>query len=152
MTSWLPHLEKVIQGLEKSNPHEMFRLWLSSEPNDKFPISILQRSVKMTAEPPKVNLVLNIIIIHRRLLSTLSKPYGPNSQGLRANVLRLYNQTSEESFQKCKAQEKYQKLFFSLAYFHSVLLERRKFGTLGLNIPYDFNDTDFQVCDDIRYL
>lgn len=55
MTSWLPQLEKVIQGLEKSNPHDMFRLWLSSAPNDKFPISILQRSVKMTAEPPKVN-------------------------------------------------------------------------------------------------
>ncbi|MCO5578649.1 hypothetical protein L7F22_032493 [Adiantum nelumboides] len=122
MTSWLPQLEKVIQELEKSNPHEMFRLWLSSEPNDKFPISILQRSVKMTAEPPK---------------------------GLRANVLRLYTQTTDESFQKCKAQSKYQKLFFALAYFHSVLLERRKFGTLGLNIPYDFNDTDFQVSDDL---
>ncbi|MCO5600937.1 hypothetical protein L7F22_055054 [Adiantum nelumboides] len=122
MTSWLPQLEKVIQELEKSNPHEMFRLWLSSEPNDKFPISILQRSVKVTAEPPK---------------------------GLRANVLRLYTQTTDESFQKCKAQSKYQKLFFALAYFHSVLLERRKFGTLGLNIPYDFDDTDFQVSDDL---
>ena len=76
MTSWLPHLEKVIQGLEKSNPHEMFRLWLSSEPNDKFPISILQRSVKMTAEPPKVKLVMNIIIIHRRLLSTFLNLMG----------------------------------------------------------------------------
>jgi dynein heavy chain len=39
---------------------------------------------------------------------------------------------------------KYQKLLFALAYFHSVLLERRKFRTLGLNIPYDFNDTDFR--------
>nr|AML30862.1 axonemal inner arm dynein heavy chain 6 [Marsilea vestita] len=122
MTKWLPQLEKVIQGLEKSNPHEMFRLWLSSAPNNNFPISILQRSVKMTAEPPK---------------------------GLRANVLRLYTGTTEESFQRCRAQTKYQKLFFALAYFHSVLLERRKFGTLGLNIPYDFNDTDFQVSDDL---
>lgn len=32
---------------------------------------------------------------------------------------------------------------------HSVLLERRKFRTLGLNIPYDFNDTDFSVSDDL---
>lgn len=39
---------------------------------------------------------------------------------------------------------KYQKLLFALAYFHSVLLERRKFRTLGFNIPYDFNDTDFR--------
>lgn len=56
MTSWLPKLEKIIQTLEKSNPSPEFRLWLSSVPNDKFPIGILQRSVKMTAEPPKVNL------------------------------------------------------------------------------------------------
>jgi dynein heavy chain len=42
------------------------------------------------------------------------------------------------------AAAKYQKLLFALAYFHSVLLERRKFRTLGLNIPYDFNDTDFR--------
>ncbi|CAK9199554.1 unnamed protein product [Sphagnum troendelagicum] len=122
MTSWLPKLEKVVQTLEKSNPNPDFRLWLSSVPNDKFPIGILQRSVKMTAEPPK---------------------------GLRSNLLRLYIATTEESFYKCQAQEKYQKLHFALAYFHSVLLERRKFGTLGLNIPYDFNDTDFEVSNDL---
>lgn len=43
----------------------------------------------------------------------------------------------------CKASAKYQRLLFALAFFHSVLLERRKFRTLGLNIPYDLNDTDF---------
>lgn len=60
--------------------------------------------------------------------------------------MRLYAATTEESFYACRAQDKYQKLHFALAYFHSVLLERRKFGTLGLNIPYDFNDTDFEAC------
>ena len=70
-------------------------------------------------------------------------------QGLRANLLRMYNTISEEGFAQCKSQHKYQKLLFSLTYFHSVLLERRKFRTLGLNIPYDFNDTDFGVSDDL---
>lgn len=73
----------------------------------------------------------------------------PPPQGLRANLLRLYNTVSEESFVQCKAVAKYQKLLFVLTYFHSVLLERRKFRTLGLNIPYDFNDTDFR-CDTRR--
>jgi dynein heavy chain len=54
MTSWLPKLEKIIQTLENSHLSPEFRLWLSSVPNDKFPIGILQQSVKMTAEPPKV--------------------------------------------------------------------------------------------------
>ena len=91
---------------------------LSSNPSPDFPISILQRGLKMTTEPPK---------------------------GLRANLIRLYNNITEDQYAQCKSQTKYQKLLFSLCYFHSVLLERRKFKSLGFNIPYDFNDTDFQV-------
>ena len=66
-------------------------------------------------------------------------------QGLRANLLRLLNTISDESFNECKKHVEYAKLLFSLTYFHSVLLERRKFRALGLNIPYDFNDTDYKV-------
>lgn len=46
MTSWLPQLDKVLEGLETAGnghqPHERFRLWLSSSPTEAFPISILQ--------------------------------------------------------------------------------------------------------------
>lgn len=58
MTKWLPSLEKLIQTVEKSKPNELFRLWLSSVPHEDFPIAILQRSVKLTAEPPKVGCLL----------------------------------------------------------------------------------------------
>jgi hypothetical protein len=75
MTSWLPTLDKIIEGLEGTKPHERFRLWLSSNPSPDFPISILQRGLKMTTEPPK---------------------------GLRANLMRLYNGISEESFKACR--------------------------------------------------
>jgi dynein heavy chain len=75
MTSWLPTLDKIIEGLEGAKPHERFRLWLSSNPSPDFPISILQRGLKMTTEPPK---------------------------GLRANLIRLYNGISEESFKACR--------------------------------------------------
>jgi dynein heavy chain, axonemal len=122
MTSWLPTLDKIIEGLPDRKPHRNFRLWLSSNPTSDFPIAILQRGLKMTTEPPK---------------------------GLRANLLRLYNTIDHESYEECKTQHKYQKLLFALAYFHSILLERRKFRSLGLNIPYDFNDTDFKVSDDL---
>lgn len=122
MTSWLPALEKIVESLPARKPHANFRLWLSSSPSPAFPIAILQRGLKMTTEPPK---------------------------GLRANLLRLYGTIEEASYAECKTVHKYQRLLFTLAYFHSVLLERRKFRTLGLNIPYDFNDTDFRVSDDL---
>ena len=51
--SWLPSLEKVIEGIAASHPHAGFRLWLSSAPTDGFPLAILQRGIKMTTEPPK---------------------------------------------------------------------------------------------------
>lgn len=36
-------------------------------------------------------------------------------------------------------------LVFNLSLFHSVLLERRRFGPVGWNIPYEFTVSDFRV-------
>ena len=40
-------------------------------------------------------------------------------------------------------------LVFVLAFFHAVVQERRKYGKIGWNISYDFNESDFQVCMEI---
>eukprot|EP00762_Andalucia_godoyi_P004499 ANDGO_05184.mRNA.1 Dynein-1-beta heavy chain len=125
MISWMTKLEKIIEDLPNRKPHARFRLWLSSSPHPKFPISILQSGIKMTTEPPR---------------------------GLKNNLLRLYSLISEEDFERCKRPDRYKKLLFALCFFHSVLVERRKFGTLGLNIPYDFNDSDFSVSENILSL
>merc|ERR1711871_105750 len=123
--SWMPALEKIIDNFcNDIVPHEDFRLWLSSSPHPKFPISVLQLSIKMTTEPP---------------------------QGLRANLNRLYDQITEERLERCSetVTPKYKKLLFSLCWFHALILERRKFRSLGWAIPYEFNDSDFNICEDI---
>ena len=69
-------------------------------------------------------------------------------QGLKANLKRLYNLITEQQFARCHKQDKYKKLMFCLCFFHSVLLERKKFLMLGWNIAYEFNDSDFEVIID----
>lgn len=60
---------------------------------------------------------------------------------------RLYQILKENEFPRCNnAADKYKKLLFTLCFFHSLLLERRKFLMLGWNINYGFNDSDFEVC------
>lgn len=66
-------------------------------------------------------------------------------QGLKANMKRLYHLVTEQQFARCTKPEKYKKLLFALCFFHSVLLERKKFLMLGWNIMYGFNDSDFEV-------
>ncbi len=33
--------------------HPDFRIWLSCEPRERFPLGLLQRAIKVTNEPPK---------------------------------------------------------------------------------------------------
>jgi dynein heavy chain len=39
----------------------------------------------------------------------------------------------------------YKRLIFALAFFHAVILERRKYGAIGWNIPYEWMTSDFQT-------
>ncbi|ERE69395.1 dynein heavy chain 6, axonemal-like protein [Cricetulus griseus] len=123
--SWMPNLDKLVEQLQVEDPHPSFRLWLSSSPHPDFPISILQASIKMTTEPPK---------------------------GLKANMTRLYQLLTEAQFTRCSKPAKYKKLLFGLCFFHSILLERKKFLQLGWNIIYGFNDSDFEVSENLLSL
>ncbi|KAK3269901.1 Dynein heavy chain cytoplasmic, partial [Cymbomonas tetramitiformis] len=115
LPSWLKTLEKILEKIDK--PHKDFRLWLTTEPTDAFPLGILQSSLKVVTEPPN---------------------------GLKLNMRSSYSKITDESLAECPHQA-FRPLVYVLAFFHAVVQERRKYGKLGWNVPYDFNETDFRI-------
>lgn len=149
--SWMPELDKLVEQLQVEQPHPNFRLWLSSSPHPDFPITILQSGIKLTTEPPKVALAPT----HRCRASCSDRPTAVNvvvPQGVKANMKRLYQLVKDDNFECCSRPGFYKKLLFSLCFFHSILLERKKFLQLGWNIVYGFNDSDFEVATPERLL
>ena len=104
---------KSSQGLLSQD----FRLWITSEPHEEFPIGLLQTSIKITNEAPL---------------------------GIRAGLQASYQWLSQEIIDAVPKAE-WRQMLFSLCFMHAVAQERRKFGPLGWNVPYEFNTADLSA-------
>ncbi len=67
-------------------------------------------------------------------------------QGLRANLLRSFAGINEKDVSECQKPNEYRKLLFGFCFFHAIIQDRRKFGPIGWNIAYEFNNEDLNVC------
>jgi len=115
LISWLRELEKTLETMHKVN--ENFRLWMTTDPTERFPLGILQRSLKVVTEPP---------------------------DGLKLNMRSTFAKIDQSVLEECD-HPAYRPLIYVLTFFHGVVQERRKYGKVGWNVAYDFNESDFKV-------
>jgi dynein heavy chain len=122
MPKWCTELEKKLDVFAIENSHPNFRLFLSADPSNGIPIGILDRSIKLTNEPP---------------------------EGMLANLRRSFALFSKEDFEDRDAKVK--AILFALCHFHSLMLERKKFGPLGYNMNYPFAAGDLRDSAQVLY-
>jgi hypothetical protein len=116
--SWMPRLEFIVNNFDAAKTHARFRLILVTMSSPDFPIGLLYQGTKLIYEIPK---------------------------GMRENVMRICNGINADEYNSGEMSPIERQLTFNLAFFHSVVLERLQFGSIGWNIPYEFNPSDFYI-------
>ncbi|XP_029343675.1 dynein heavy chain 5, axonemal-like [Acyrthosiphon pisum] len=98
-----------------NSSQENFRIWITTEVHPQFSISLLQISIHFTYEPP---------------------------EGLRAGLMRTFINMGDDTLIYSSIPQ-YKPILYVISFLHSVVQERRKFGPVGWNIPYEFNTSDW---------
>lgn len=108
MTSWVPKLERLLEVVQE-NAHDSFRCFVSAEPPGmqgmkNMPESLLQSCVKVANEAPA---------------------------DIKSNLTRAWANFSQDRIDASSKSSEFKACLFSLCWFHSIVLGRRRFGSQG---------------------
>eukprot|EP01043_Picozoa_sp_COSAG02_P032009 COSAG02_NODE_2120_length_9782_cov_1.807085_2_plen_2245_part_00 len=113
---YLSELESTLVKAEDC--HEEFRVFITVIPHPLFPIGLLQMAIKITNEAPV---------------------------GVKAGMKRNYFWVTQDLLDTISRAE-WRHILYVMCFAHCVVQERRKFGSIGWAIPYEYNQSDLTAC------
>lgn len=64
---------------------------------------------------------------------------------MQAGLKASYNWLNQDVLDSV-SEPKWKIMLFALCFLHTIVQERRKFGPLGFNVPYEFSQADLSAC------
>ncbi|KAH8584742.1 dynein heavy chain [Cryptosporidium sp. chipmunk genotype I] len=147
----LDYLEQLLQN-RQNRPNKGFRLFLATE----LPKKILNpshrdsvvgasfNSAESSGSSSALGISFNLIRISMTIV--LESPVGLKAALQRASEITI--KTADDSSSSSSSTIRI-KLYFLLAFLHSVILERKRYTPLGWTKFYDFSEADLQCCINI---
>ena len=126
MSSWVPSLERLLEVVQEG-AHADFRCYISAEapgalagPN--MPESLLQSCIKVANEAPA---------------------------DIKSNLTRSWAEFGQDRVDASSKPDDFKACLFSLCWFHSIIVGRRRFGPQGWSRAYSFNTGDLVICSNV---
>lgn len=116
---WMSALERICENLAPDSVHVDFRLWLTTNSVDFFPLTVLHNCIKLTIERPTQR--------RANILSAFTSELIYNEQSFNANPIAL------KSF------------LYRMCMMHAAIQERRRYESIGWSYTYEFNERDLQI-------
>jgi dynein heavy chain len=126
MPGWLKTLERTLEKCS-ADANVDFRCFISAEPPPMphwktIPESLLQSCIKVSNEAPS---------------------------DVKSNLRRAWATFSQDRISSCSKEVEFKACLFTICFFHSLILGRRKFGQQGWSRKYSFNVGDLSVCANV---
>mmetsp|Transcript_7815 Transcript_7815/g.12148 ORF Transcript_7815/g.12148 Transcript_7815/m.12148 type:complete len:1370 (-) Transcript_7815:134-4243(-) len=113
-------LSSLEKRLHRLETHRDFRIFLTMELNPKVPANLVRMSNVVIFEPPR---------------------------GIKSSMVRIFSSLHKNQVDKAPAERS--RLYFLLAWLHSIILERLRYAPVGWTKTFEFSEADYRCATNI---
>ncbi|CAB1113053.1 unnamed protein product [Ectocarpus sp. CCAP 1310/34] len=140
-----PWVESLARTLDITTENGKFINISMGQGQEKPAEGVVERCF-ISAEPPPMSSMKNM---PESLMQSCIKVANEAPADIKSNLTRAWANFNQEKIDGCNKPTEYKACLFSLCWFHSIVLGRRRFGPQGWSRPYSFNTGDLTICANV---